>query len=79
MPETVREEHQIMTRGPSPAEIVAFLAEVKAARATNTTLTDLPDRKADLFERIADARPGDQDAADIATNARTAADRSKGR
>ena len=68
-----------MSRHPSVSEISAFLAEVKEASVTGRTPAGFADRKADLFERIAAARPGDTDAAEVAANARAAADRSNGR
>jgi hypothetical protein len=64
-----------MSRGPSPREIAALLAEVRNANATGIELAGFAERKADLFERIAAARPGDPDAATVAAGARAAADR----
>ena len=64
-----------MSRKPSMDQITAFLAEVKAANASGTTPEGFADRKADLFEGIASARPGDTDAAEVAADARSAANR----
>ncbi|MEU0180200.1 hypothetical protein ABZ312_03250 [Streptomyces sp. NPDC006207] len=66
--------------GPSISEISAFLADLNAHRRTGEgDLAALMDRKADLLERIAATRPDDTEAAAIAVNARTNADRVKGR
>jgi hypothetical protein len=67
-----------MSRGPSACDITAFLAEVRQANTTGRTPAGFADRKADLFQSIADARPGDTDAAQIAADTRTA-DHGKGR
>lgn len=67
-----------MSRGPSPREITALLAEVRNANATGTEPAGFAERKADLFERIAAARPDDTDAAHVAADARAAADREAG-
>ncbi|MGW3242350.1 hypothetical protein [Streptomyces sp. NPDC001070] len=66
--------------GPSISEISAFLADLNAHLRTGSgDLAALMDRKASLLERIAQARPGDAEAAAIAANARANADRLKGR
>jgi hypothetical protein len=64
--------------GPSAREIAALLAEVRNANATGTAPAGFAERKADLFERIAAARPDDTDAAQVASDARAAADREAG-
>ncbi|GAA1101827.1 hypothetical protein [Kitasatospora arboriphila] len=63
-----------MSRKPTLAEIGAFLAHVRAA-SPGADPGPLLSEKADLLERIANANPGDQDAADVAREARAAADR----
>ncbi|MEU4681547.1 hypothetical protein [Streptomyces xinghaiensis] len=67
-----------MSERPSVQEIAAFLADVRASRAADAVPPDLLDRKADLLERIADAMPGDAEAAEAARTARTAADEAAG-
>ncbi|MFF0409798.1 hypothetical protein ACFYUY_05100 [Kitasatospora sp. NPDC004745] len=68
-----------MSRKPSIAEIGAFLGHLKAARDndTDTDTGPLLADKADLLERIAQANPDDRDAAQVAREARAAADRAQ--
>ncbi|MFB7944878.1 hypothetical protein ACFC6L_08140 [Kitasatospora phosalacinea] len=61
-----------MARKPSIAEIGAFLARVRAGGDTGPLLAE----KADLLERIAANNPNDRDAAEVARDARRAADES---
>ncbi|MFF2744962.1 hypothetical protein ACFVVA_05415 [Kitasatospora sp. NPDC058048] len=66
-----------MSRKPSIAEIGAFLGRLKAARDNDTDTGPLLAEKADLLERIAQANPDDRDAAQVAREARAAADRAQ--
>jgi hypothetical protein len=60
---------------PSPSEISAFLADLAAHRgAGDGGYAQLMNRKADLLERIANARPEDAEAAEVAAKARARAD-----
>jgi hypothetical protein len=63
---------------PTIEEIAAFLADVRAARSGACDPAALAVRKADLLERIAEALPDDEEAADVARAARLAADRAQG-
>ncbi|MFB7904835.1 hypothetical protein ACFC1T_00200 [Kitasatospora sp. NPDC056076] len=66
-----------MSRKPSISEIGAFLGHLKASRDSKGDTGPLLAEKADLLERIAAANPDDRDAAQIAREARTAADRAQ--
>ncbi|MBD0690271.1 hypothetical protein [Streptomyces sp. CBMA123] len=66
-----------MSRKPSISEIGAFLGHLKATRDSKTDTGPLLAEKADLLERIAKANPDDVDAAQLAREARTAADRAR--
>ncbi|MEV8324054.1 hypothetical protein ACFV84_28505 [Kitasatospora sp. NPDC059811] len=66
-----------MSRKPSIAEIGAFLGHLKATRDNNDDAGPLLAEKADLLERIARANPHDRDAAQLAREARAAADRAQ--
>lgn len=66
-----------MSRKPSIAEIGAFLGHLKAARNDDSDTGPLLAEKADLLERIAEANPGDRDAAQLVREARAAADRAQ--
>ncbi|MER7849577.1 hypothetical protein ABTZ03_37215 [Kitasatospora sp. NPDC096077] len=66
-----------MSRKPSISEIGAFLGHVKAVRDNEADTGPLLAEKADLLERIAEANPDDRDAAQLAREARTAADRAQ--
>ena len=68
-----------MSRGPSIAEITAFLADVKTHRTRGGDPAALAERKAELLERIAASWPDDTDAAETARLARADADRNHGR
>ena len=60
---------------PSTSEISAFLAALATCdRSDPGEYAQLMTRKAELLERIAAARPGDADAAEVATLARARAD-----
>ncbi|MEV4558291.1 hypothetical protein AB0K51_15050 [Kitasatospora sp. NPDC049285] len=59
-----------MARKPSIAEIGAYLARVRAGGDAGPLLAD----KADLLERIASNNPHDSDMAEVARDARRAAD-----
>ncbi|WP_055585765.1 hypothetical protein [Peterkaempfera griseoplana] len=61
-----------MSRGPSAREIAAFLAALEHSRETGGDPADLADEKASLLERIANTRPDDSNARQVA---RDAADR----
>ncbi|MEV7772831.1 hypothetical protein [Kitasatospora sp. NPDC086791] len=65
-----------MSRKPSIAEIGAFLGHLKATR-DNDDNGPLLAEKADLLKRIARANPDDRDAAQLAREARAAADRAQ--
>ncbi|MER6300905.1 hypothetical protein ABT247_15255 [Kitasatospora sp. NPDC001539] len=64
-----------MSRKPSISEIGAFLGHLKASRNSDSDKGPLLAEKADLLERIAEANPDDRDAAQVAHEARAAADR----
>ncbi|MGW2375596.1 hypothetical protein [Kitasatospora sp. NPDC001683] len=66
-----------MSRKPSISEIGAFLGHLKATRAQHADTGPLLAEKADILERIAEANPDDRDAAQIAREARAAADRAQ--
>ncbi|WP_031075522.1 hypothetical protein [Streptomyces sp. NRRL WC-3742] len=66
-----------MSRKPSIAEIGAFLGHLKATRENRADTGPLLAEKADLLARIANANPDDRDAAQIAREARAAADRAQ--
>ncbi|MGA5701710.1 hypothetical protein [Peterkaempfera bronchialis] len=68
-----------MSRGPSIAEISAFLADVRVYRSGGGDPAALADRKAELLERIAASWPDDTEAAEVARLARAEADRHHGR
>jgi hypothetical protein len=60
---------------PSAADISEFLAALAGRDPSDRDgYADLMTRKADLLERIAAARPGDVDAAEVAANARARAE-----
>ncbi|MBQ0983068.1 hypothetical protein KBZ10_00630 [Streptomyces sp. F63] len=67
-----------MSERPSVQEIAAFLADIRASRTADAGPADLLARKADLLERIAEAMPGDAEAAEVARTARAAADEAGG-
>ncbi|MEV6212609.1 hypothetical protein [Kitasatospora sp. NPDC051914] len=64
-----------MSRKPSISEIGAFLGALRATAESKADPGPLLAEKADLLQRIADANPGDRDAAEVAREARAAADR----
>ncbi|KJS58486.1 hypothetical protein [Streptomyces rubellomurinus] len=66
-----------MSRKPSIAEIGAFLGHLKATREQDADSGPLLAEKANILERIAEANPDDLDAAQIAREARAAADRAQ--
>ena len=68
-----------MSHRPTAEEIAAFLADLKAVCTIGGDPVELAERKADLLERISDAMPGDQEAADVARAARSAADDARDR
>ena len=60
---------------PSASEISAFLAALADRNPSDQgAYAELMTRKADLLERIAAARPGDVDAAEVAASARARAE-----
>jgi len=68
-----------MPHRPTVDEIGVFLADLKAVSAIGGDPGELAARKTDLLERISDAMPGDQEAAEVARAARTAADEARER
>ncbi|WP_405955591.1 hypothetical protein [Streptomyces phaeochromogenes] len=68
-----------MSHRPTVDEIAAFLADLKAVCTIGGDPVELAARKADLLEGIADAMPGDQEAAEVARAARVAADEARER
>jgi hypothetical protein len=59
---------------PSPRELSDFLSDLAAFRTNgNGGYAELMARKADLLERIASDMPGDTEAAEVASLARTRA------
>ncbi|WP_405365746.1 hypothetical protein [Kitasatospora sp. NBC_00039] len=66
-----------MSRKPSISEIGAFIGRLKANSESGANPGPLLAEKADLLERIAKTNPGDRDAAEVARDARAAADRAQ--
>ncbi len=66
-----------MSRKPSISEIGAFLGRLKADADCGADPGPLLAEKADLLERIAASYPDDRQAAEVARDARTAADRAR--
>ncbi|GGV69701.1 hypothetical protein GCM10010294_26930 [Streptomyces griseoloalbus] len=67
-----------MSDRPTLDEISALLTDLKTACTIGGNSAELADRKAGMLERVADAMPGDQEAADVARTARVAAHRARG-
>ncbi|WP_320784753.1 hypothetical protein [Streptomyces sp. CRN 30] len=67
-----------MSERPTLDEISSFLADLKSACTIGGDFSELVARKAELLERIADAMPGDQEAADAARTARAVTGKERG-